>query len=286
MHYPISLLEPIQYWEKKNTFKFEHSRVGIWKMVAIESGRLSFQIEQISGTAQSGDILICPPNIVFYRKVIEPISFFYCSFRYSNINFIQEQQMIQLLFQSFGYKFTPIERDRLFNNYHQLIEFTQKQGSDQNYWTTHYINDVWMLFCKEAKYKDSAQGWVHDPVIEKAKKWIEKHAFKDVHLKDIADLLNLHPSQLSRRFQTSVGMTPSRYLLSIRMEKAKSLLIQTDYTLDHIAQLCGYENGFYFSRKFTQFLNMNPSSFRTLRNSSNPTVNQQDLPESFSDETK
>jgi AraC-like DNA-binding protein len=40
--------------------------------------------------------------------------------------------------------------------------------------------------------------------------------------------------------------------------------VQTEYTLDHIARLCGYENGFYFSRVFTHYSKVNPSQYRKM----------------------
>jgi AraC-like DNA-binding protein len=81
---------------------------------------------------------------------------------------------------------------------------------------------------------------------------------------DIADFLHIHPAHLTRRFQQVFGLTPSRYIVVTRMEKAKDLLSQTEYTIDHIARMCGYENGFYFSRVFTQFSKVNPSQYRKL----------------------
>ncbi|MGO4275503.1 helix-turn-helix domain-containing protein, partial [Paenibacillus sp. TAF58] len=48
----------------------------------------------------------------------------------------------------------------------------------------------------------------------------------------------------------------------LRLQRAKSLLIDTDHTIDHIAEQCGYQNGFYLSRIFTAKLKISPSVYR------------------------
>ena len=103
-----------------------------------------------------------------------------------------------------------------------------------------------------------------DPLAQELKDWIDREADRDFKLGDLAHKFDLHPVQLTRRFQKAFGVSPSRYVNSIRIEKAKSLLIETNYTLEHIAELCGYHSGFYFSRIFTQFTKMNPSTFRRI----------------------
>jgi len=51
-------------------------------------------------------------------------------------------------------------------------------------------------------------------------------------------------------------------LTSLRLRKAQSLLLETNKTLEDIAEKCGYKNGFYFSRRFSKKLNISPSEYR------------------------
>jgi len=52
------------------------------------------------------------------------------------------------------------------------------------------------------------------------------------------------------------------YLTSLRMRKARKYLLETDKTMEDIAESIGYQNGFYFSRIFKKKVGVTPSAFR------------------------
>lgn len=54
------------------------------------------------------------------------------------------------------------------------------------------------------------------------------------------------------------------YLIEVRLEKAKFLLLTTNDTIDSIARKVGYSGGNYFSRLFTKRFNIKPSKYRSL----------------------
>ena len=52
------------------------------------------------------------------------------------------------------------------------------------------------------------------------------------------------------------------YIERTRMEKAKQLLIESDYQIKDIGQMVGYGTPRYFSYFFKRFTNMSPSEFQ------------------------
>jgi transcriptional regulator GlxA family with amidase domain len=84
----------------------------------------------------------------------------------------------------------------------------------------------------------------------------------DFSLQHIAEQSGLRASQLSTRFQTAYGRSPIQFATSVRLAKAAKLLVETDLTLDAVAELCGYQNAFYFSRVFSKQMRISPSVFR------------------------
>jgi AraC family transcriptional regulator len=65
-----------------------------------------------------------------------------------------------------------------------------------------------------------------------------------------------------RMFRKSIGLTPHRYLLQLRVEKAKSMLKQRRQHLIDIAASCGFANEAHLSRTFRALLGVNPSEYR------------------------
>jgi AraC-like DNA-binding protein len=272
---PAMLIHPIRlisnsYWKDKPAFvqQVEHERC--WIMIAVETGRVRYGIGELSGEAGAGDIVFCPPYEDFRREMITPLSFFYIKFYYSGEDKSGEEQLTEQLRQLFSYKFTTSERDRLFNDFRHLLRASRMSREESRRWSTHFVYDLWLLFCMEAEALAQFGNVAIDPLMKEAKEMIERHAFRNVQMKDIVEYMGIHPVQFTRRFQAVYAMPPSQYLYSIRMERAKSLLVQTSYSIDRIARQCGYENGLYFSRMFTKYFKMNPSKYRKMHSFPSP----------------
>ena len=57
-------------------------------------------------------------------------------------------------------------------------------------------------------------------------------------------------------------MSPQQFTIEARMRNARSLLIDSGYTIAEIASLCGYSDIYFFSRHFKQRHGITPSIFR------------------------
>ena len=101
-----------------------------------------------------------------------------------------------------------------------------------------------------------------DPQMQQAAGHIHRHLFEDLRLRRIADKLGIQPSELTRRFRLEYGLTPKEYAMGLKLQEVKKLLLETNYTLDTIASMCGFENGSYLSRVFRSKTGINASEFR------------------------
>jgi transcriptional regulator GlxA family with amidase domain len=81
-------------------------------------------------------------------------------------------------------------------------------------------------------------------------------------LAELARAQGLDPFQLSRRFRAAYGVSPALYRTRLRIRQAQRLLLETDWTTERIAEACGFDNGFYFSRVFRKEVGQPPREYR------------------------
>ena len=72
----------------------------------------------------------------------------------------------------------------------------------------------------------------------------------------------LSVSQYELLFRRTTGRTPTQYVTKLRMSLAKKLLSETAMPVGEIAEACGYDDAFYFSRVFSREEGMSPRSYR------------------------
>jgi AraC family transcriptional regulator, melibiose operon regulatory protein len=84
----------------------------------------------------------------------------------------------------------------------------------------------------------------------------------DIQVKDIGQAVNLHPGYLHRIFKKQTGSTIMEYLTTLRMEKAKMLLADTDIPVIEISYYIGINSRQYFSLLFKKYTNNTPIGYR------------------------
>lgn len=102
-------------------------------------------------------------------------------------------------------------------------------------------------------------------VIETALKYINENYQKNISLATVSNYYNLNYSYFSRIFKKIIGISFSQYLLKIRMEKAKELLVSNpELKISDIAKLVGYneDNVQNFTRAFKNHFGKSPKNFK------------------------
>lgn len=106
--------------------------------------------------------------------------------------------------------------------------------------------------------------------VQAARDFIHSNYNKSVGLDDIADAVNTDTDYLGRQFKAVTGMTLIQYLISVRMEAARELLL-TDLKVLEVARLVGIEDQCYFSRLFRRFNGATPLQYRRRITKATPT---------------
>ncbi len=78
----------------------------------------------------------------------------------------------------------------------------------------------------------------------------------------LAQRYNMSVSNFRRHFRQATGTAIHLYVLQCRIARAKTLLIETNLPMKHIAQQLGYSDIYYFSRQFRDLVGVPPTTYR------------------------
>ena len=91
--------------------------------------------------------------------------------------------------------------------------------------------------------------------------YMQLHCTENLSVEELAAWAGVHRSHFTRAFTRRYGISPSRYMQQLIMEKATRLLSAEGISITQTALSLGYSDLFTFSRAFTRYFGMTPSAF-------------------------
>jgi AraC-like DNA-binding protein len=91
--------------------------------------------------------------------------------------------------------------------------------------------------------------------------YVLENIAENLTIETLANVACLSQTQFKKVFRQQLGLSVSKHVTKERMEKAKALLMHTDYSIQRIAEQVGYADLSAFSRRFSQYYGLSPSAF-------------------------
>jgi AraC family transcriptional regulator len=101
-------------------------------------------------------------------------------------------------------------------------------------------------------------GWQRRTVAQ----YVDEHLSEPIALATLAGLVRLSPYYFCRAFTKSFGMPPHRYLVDCRVDRAKQLLAESNWSISDIALEVGYADISAFSYTFRKVTGLTASFYR------------------------
>jgi AraC family transcriptional regulator len=101
--------------------------------------------------------------------------------------------------------------------------------------------------------------------LRQIKEWMAEHVAEDFNLAQLAAEAGLSRFHFQRLFKSAVGVSPSRYHISLRLSEARRLLRETKKSIVDIALEVGYANPSHFAQLFRRETGLSPSDYRRQR---------------------
>ncbi|WP_208948513.1 helix-turn-helix domain-containing protein [Segnochrobactrum spirostomi] len=98
--------------------------------------------------------------------------------------------------------------------------------------------------------------------VKRAREMIADRLDGNLTIAEIAAACGLTPSYFARQFARVTGMTPHRWLLKMRVDRGRQLLLEGRMTIAEIAVACGFADQSHFTRVFSREIGTSPKAWR------------------------
>ncbi|MGE6632071.1 AraC family ligand binding domain-containing protein [Bacillus sp. NPDC077027] len=225
----------------------------------IENGRRRLICQNQEYSIEAGDIIIFNP---YDNHACEQINHQTLDYRCLNIK--------------------PEAMAKVFKGMDQLPHFkvpviSQSEHTEQLYHLHQMITEEAPIFNKEETFyflmKQLVEDYADIPEekpfraneqkIENVRQYIEHHYTENVSLDELAQLVEMNKYSLLRAFTKLRGITPYRYLQTLRVNRAKKLLTQGIKPVE-AAALTGFTDQSHLSHFFLEFIGLTPGQYQQI----------------------
>ncbi|MGN0242538.1 MAG: helix-turn-helix domain-containing protein [Lachnospiraceae bacterium] len=228
-----------------------------FQILYVAQGTIHANIHNQEHVVTEGHILLYPPHEFqeYYYELKEQPDVYWLHFTYEK----------ETLFQDFIQKEQPsilfVGIDEKYNKtMDKIIREIQLREPLYHEKITCLLHELLIDF--KRGYDSTAQLISYDAFVENAIRDFKRHPEYNFSLKEYSKNHAINYHSFIRRFTNYTGISPRQYITNIRIEKAKSLLANNDFTIAEIAGFVGYQDALYFSRIFKKETGYSPSQYR------------------------
>lgn len=144
---------------------------------------------------------------------------------------------------------------------------------EENYSNSYEIlNSLSILITNEIirsllKIQSNKKYDITNDEIQKVIDYMNDNFSNKITLKKLCSISNMSESNFNKIFREQTGVSPIKYLINLRINKAKKFLRNTDYSITDISMKCGFYSVSHFSSCFMSAVNLSPTEYQTLFNS-------------------
>jgi AraC-like DNA-binding protein len=142
-------------------------------------------------------------------------------------------------------------------------ELKEKQKGYRSMTIMHFFH----LICEISRFYSSNQSKATQSLmrIGQLLSHLESHYHQQITIDDMAKISHLSLSSLNRIFLKTQGVSPVKYLLLLRLKKARVMLDNTLKQVTEIAYNSGFNDSNYFTRQFKKIYHCSPREYRNKK---------------------
>ncbi len=262
------------YWESgRSTFSVgdrhpNRKNFGLFDVLLVVDGELHIGENGTEWTLATGDALVLLPEGEHYsfRPCEQEATFYWVHFEHVDWHQsrLREESETTIPLSPFDKpksirlpKKTTIPNPQIaFDLMQQLLELPV----GESFWEKQQL-----LFSFLAILENGISDMAKTPasrLAENVAVFLQQNYQEEITNETLSLALHFHPSYIVRCMKMKYGVTPVQYLHQFRIERAKQLLMSTEWSIDRIASEIGFQYPPYFSTCFKRNVGISPLQFR------------------------
>ena len=208
---------------------------------------------------EEGDILYCSKNTPYS---IAPANDVGCVYAYMTFSGGKSDRYVQHLGIADSFKvYRCRHMPEITEIFYDIIEHSYDDIDKDLYLESALIR--LLSYSKPQESKNDEFKSKYSPIIEFAIKFISQNYNKaDLRVEDIAVASKISEQHLYKKFKDEVGTTVYQFLTSLRMSAATVMLTASNYNINEIANIVGYNDRQNFNIIFKKRYGMSPTEYR------------------------
>ncbi len=156
----------------------------------------------------------------------------------------------------------------LFQRILNMMNMHKISMSNEMYRTSELLRFFGLVMENRENEHPEMRTYSSDAYAQVAMKYLNANYMKKIRISDLANIIGIERSYLTHIFCEAYQKSPQQYLMQIRMEKARELLLNTELRVSEIAARVGYPDALAFSRTFKKEHGKSPSEYKKYYSSS------------------
>ncbi|SDS58604.1 AraC family transcriptional regulator [Microlunatus soli] len=204
----------------------------------------------------TGSVLVLPPHQphLYRADVADPWTIWWCHLVGGDLD-----ALLDGIGRGTEHRVTEVhDRFRMVASFDQIVSALETDETMPNLITA--AGAAWGLMAQIAADRISGVG--RSEPVRLAKEYLRANFASQISLPELARLGGVSTSHFSALFRRSTGSGVTDYVKSLRMARARELLVTSDRNVAEIAHTVGYADAFYFSRQFSAMHSVSPTAYR------------------------
>lgn len=155
--------------------------------------------------------------------------------------------------------------EEIFVQFHKMYKTLELGYSNDNLLFANMLLPHFLsLFVYSAKHS-MANVQEKKDCVDNAILYMREHIHENISLPELSRSYGYSTSRFSDIFKQKTGYSPIDYFIQMKMQKACQQLDLTDFSIKEVAVQLGFDDPYYFSRRFSKVIGMPPTRYRSVK---------------------